>query len=865
MKLHEKLKNGKDKLIKEFFESGDTNFIYKHSKIIDDYFIKSFNKIEIDFKKNPYVIAALGGYGRQEQCIHSDIDILFLFEKKVPQNADELVYKIISPLWDIGIKLGYSIRSISESIDAAKEDMETLTSFLDSRYLCGLSSIYLDFFNKFYKKIISNNQNKLVKSIVKINQKRHEYFGDSAYRLEPNLKEGKGGLRDYHTILWIARIKFNLKQPRDLEYTGCLSYDEYSSFKESLEFIWNVRNRLHYIAKRKCDQLHMEFQDELARQLNFKKEGNKKPVEAFLGKLHSNMEFIKQCNKLFLYEQKIVSSFISKPNKKDTVSGLYILNSLIYFESSEEILKNPFLLIKIFEESARLKIPISPEAKRLITDFIYLIDDNIKNSKEITQAFGNILLIPCKNFNVLNLMLNTGALERLIPEIEFIKNLIQYNKYHIFPVDKHSLYTVRVIKNFKDKKDDIMRTDICGNIYKELSKKDKRLLLWAALLHDIGKGQAERKHSEAGAEIAFKILKDKGFDENDVGTVVFLVENHLFLIKTATRRDIQDESTAILCAKKIKKIDNLKMLYLLSVADCIATGPNAWNSWTEALLKDLFFKTLAVLRHGEFTTKKRMELAESKKAELISFAEQTSSFDKISGLIESMSPRYLLYVPAEDIKNHIALYNKTEDENFEWEIISGKNSDIRTVTFCGRNMPGLFSKIAGVFTLNEINILDAQIYTWRNNTALDIFNTNPPSDIIFEEEKWLKAKKDLKNALDGKLDLKKAIEGKNSHLIAEIKSAKKYFRDNVKIDNKTSSYFTIIEVITYNFPGVLFNITDAIFRSELDIWMAKIASKKDQVMDIFYVRDLSGEKIWLEEKIENIKKNIYDTLALIKN
>jgi [protein-PII] uridylyltransferase len=860
MKPYEELKLNQNSLIEDFFRFEGNGFIYKNSKLIDEYFIKSFKQNEAHFKKTPYAIVALGGYGREEQCIYSDIDILFLFEKNVPEDADKLIYNTVSPLWDIGIEVGYTVRTVLESIKAAQDDMETLTSFLDARYVCGISSIYLKLLNKFYTKMILNNQDKLIKNIVEINQKRHDYFGDSAYRLEPNLKEGKGGLRDYHTILWIARIKFNLKQPRDLEYTGCLSSDEYFKLKDSLYFIWNVRNRLHYIAKRKCDQLHMEFQDDIANKFKFQKEGIKKPVEIFLGKLHAKMEFVKQLHNLFLYEQKAFSDFISKKSdKKNIYKDLYIFNGLIYFESSEKILKKPYLLLKIFEESARLKIPISSEAKRLIIDFLYLIDDKIKNSYEIIESFENILLIPCKNFNVLNIMLHTGILEHLIPEIKTIKHLIQYNKYHIFPVDKHSLYTVRVIKTFVDKKGNLAN-DLCADIYKNFPKKHKKLILWAALLHDIGKGAPYKRHSDAGAEITFEILKAKGFNEKDIDSIVFLVKNHLFLINTATRRDIQDETTAIFCARKIKKITLLKMLYILTVADCIATGPKAWNSWTDILLKDLFVRTLKTLKHGEFTTKKRYKLVKSKKRALIAFAKEIDSFEEISSLLKSMSPRYLLYIPAKDIKKHIMLYNKLKDENFEWEISAGKNSDTRVLTFCGKDRPGLFSMIAGVLTLNGINILDAQIYTWRNGIAFDVFNTTPPPDIIFEKEKWRKAKNDLKKALKGNIDLKKALIKKEGYDKTGFNSIKQYTNNKIKIDNKISSYFTIIEVITYNLPGVLFSITDAIFRCELDIWTAKIASKKDQVMDIFYIREFSGQKLWSEEKIKKVKETIDNAL-----
>ncbi|MCK5712090.1 MAG: HD domain-containing protein, partial [Hyphomicrobiaceae bacterium] len=396
--------------------------------------------------------------------------------------------------------------------------------------------------------------------------------------------------------LWLARIEFKLKQPRDLEYYGRLSHEEFKDLTEALSFIWNVRNRLHLLAGRKCDQLHFENQILLAENFKFKKENGQQPVERFLGRLHSMMDFIKQQHLMFLYELGYTAGRKPRklPEKQSTVNGIEVKRDMLNYTSSEEILSSPDLLLSVFEESMRLKIPLSAEAKRMIKEFGYLVDTDFRTLASNVKTFERILLTPAPTFNVLKEMLSTGFLVRFIPEFKRIFNRIQYDEYHLYPVDKHLLRTVQIIKNFAA--DDDATDPLCVDLYKAL--KSKKLLLWAALLHDIGKGDLAVDHSQGGAKIAGKILSEKGFKLRDIETVSFLIERHLFLIKIATRRDIHDEETAIFCARTIKEIDRLKMLYLLTVADSMATGPKAWNDWMQTLLRDLFLKVLNVLEKG---------------------------------------------------------------------------------------------------------------------------------------------------------------------------------------------------------------------------------------------------------------------------
>ena len=374
-----------------------------------------------------------------------------------------------------------------------------------------------------------------------------------------------------------------------------------------------------------------------------------------------------------------------------------------------------------------------------------------------------------------------------------------------------------------------------------------------------GKENLEEDHAKKGGDIIKKILTRMGMNSDDLETVVFLVQEHLFLVQTATRRDINDEETAIFCARRIRDVNRLKMLYLLTVADSIATGPMAWNDWKAVLLRDFFLKVLNVLEKGELATEAAVEAIEQKRNEIINSAQPQKAQADIDALFNIMSPRYRLYMPATAILEHINLYHQLGAADFLWDIKRSADADTRSVTICAKDRPGLISRIAGVFTLNNIDILDVQAFTWRNNIALDIFEVKPPPDQIMEAEKWDRTEKNLAAALSGELNLAAALQKKRTAFRQSSLSAyKKPHR--VEVDNTGSSFFTIIEVFTYDFPGLLFGITDALYRCGLNIWVAKIATKADQVVDVFYVWDLNGDKVDSPDQVSLIKAAILERL-----
>ena len=870
------LQEKKEALIARFLKGQEPLFLECHADILDDYFCESFVRSSVGpqmrVDKNPYAIIALGGYGRKEQCLHSDVDVLLLFKKKIPNEAKGLVQEIFYPLWDIGLDVGYATRSLKECSTLACRDFAVLTSLIDARFLCGISSLYSELMERLRGKVLRRHGRAYIEWLSERNRDRHARFGDSTYLLEPNLKEGLGGLRDYHAMLWVALTTYDIREPRDLEFFGHLSHDEFQFLSEALAFITTVRNWLHHLSGRKCDQLYFEYQVKLARRLGFKRENGQQAVEGFLGELHGHMAFLKRQHLMFL--SKAVSakdkSGRRKTRRRAVTAGIEVVYNALDFESSEAILDKPHLLIRIFEQSAILGLPLSVEASRLVKEFLYLVDAKFQSSRRVIKSFQRILAAPPGTFNVLNEMLNTGMMVALIPEMKGIVNRIQYDEYHVYPVDKHSLRTVQALKEFSESGPDTYNA-FYGKLFREL--RNLELLLWAGLLHDVGKGGHGRDHARRGADIVRHVFERMGFPQQDIEAISFLVREHLLLIETATRRDINDEKTVVQCARKFRDIEQLTMLYLLTVADSRATGPKAWNDWIAILLKELFLKVYHILtrseacaKRGELATPAAAEVVEKKKKEVFQGAVSLPGHEvkpapkTLARIYDQMSPRYFLYTPSKDILRHIELYQRLGQEPFALETETNPGTNYRTATICSRDFPGLFSRIAGVFTLNNLDILSAQIYTWGNHIALDIFNVQAPPDTLFEDEIWTQVKKDLRSALRGELALDPALEQK----VRAYQSLRKRIArrpDRIIVDNETSNFFTIMEIYTYDFPGLLYKITDTLFRCKLDIWVAKIATKVDQVVDVFYIRDFDGQKVDSPGQVVAIKEAIKEILT----
>jgi [protein-PII] uridylyltransferase len=853
----DELKRSRDDLFSGFSTGAVSTALQEgYTELVDHYFRSCF----VDGAPgSPCSFVAVGGYGRRDLSLHSDVDIIILFKSRIPGNAKTLVEKIFYPMWDIGLDLGHGIRTIRDCIGLAGQKFEVLTSLLDSRFVCGDPGLYFSLMESIQRKVLSKKPERFSRWLEEMNRVRMATFGDASYLLEPNLKEGIGGLRDYHHILWLSKVFFELSVPRDLEYTGILSHREYGQLRRDVEFIGLVRNHLHRLSGRKNDRLTFDFQERIATVLHFQAKDDLLAVEQFLARLHAAMASIKSLYRSFVLTHS-PSRRRSRANTRTRKLSAFIdaHQGEIRFTSATSIMPNPHLLMEPFEWTASLNYPLSLETKRLIREFLYLVDDEFRGSERIRSGFLSILRAAYA-FEALDQMDEVGFLGALVPEFEHVRGRVQFDSYHIYPVGAHLLQTLKNLKGLRLEKN-ILLLDILSDL------PDTEPLLLASLLHDIGK--VGRSHARRGAMIAHGILDRMGYGRKPADDVLFLISNHLLLAEVATRRDLNDEKVVVQCARTVGTIERLKMLYLLTWADSKATGPRAWNEWTENLVTELFFKVLHTMEKGELATadaSRRIKAALQHVRRAMAGQVESGELDSI---FDAMSPRYPLETEPRDMVRHVCMYQSIRRDllrhpstTFALETRKEPSGTIWEILFVAKDRPGLFADMAGVLALNNINILSAHIYTWLDGTAVDIFRVSSPLDPLHTDQLWDKVRGDLSNTFSGKLDLSARLLEKANGLCTLPRMSPR--PPEVRIDNVSSDFFTVMEVFADDRVGLLHEITHTLFRLGLNISVAKIATRGDQIADIFYVRDLEGQKVEDFAQVEEIRKALTERLKEI--
>ncbi len=836
-------------------DGGADGFLEKHTSIVDRYFMRSLQESSTGRRmfsaKKPFALIALGGYGRGDLCLRSDIDVMVLFASSIPKEAKELTDEILLPLWDLGMELGQCVRTLKDCTKLSSEDFEVFTSLLDARFLCGESPLYLQLRQLVGKKAIPKNSAAFARWLDDRNKVRMETFGDASYLLEPNIKEGIGGLRDFHQILWLAKIFFGLQNPRDLEYSGRLSHSQYASLTKEVAFLNQIRNHLHDLSARKNDRLGFQYQEMIAGRVGFKDKTGYPAVEQFLGRLHTAMSSIKSLRLSF------AASYIMRGcdegawnHAGKTPDGLRPEGKEIGFDSVTAILSRPALLMDLFSHIAQCGCRLSMEARRLTTEFHYLVNDQYRSNQGNIKLFLDIMR-GAYCFIALIQMHETGLLDAFIPEFGKIKDRVQFDAYHIYPVGIHSIHTVKNLKSLANGKNLIL-VDIMNDI------KDRDSLYIAALFHDIGK--ISKNHAETGASIANAILQRWTYDRNKSDDIVFLVRNHLLLVETATRRDLNDEKTVVQCASIIGTIERAKLLYLLTWADSKATGPSAWNSWISNLIQELFLKILHIIERGELASPDAQASAITARNSVLARADGSLSREKLDAFFEKMSPRYLLYTRPSLILRHLNMANeldevKSRGEKMPFRLHAEPDGDIPEcweVSIVAPDRAGLFSEISGILALNNINILSAFIYTWLDGTAVDIFKVSSPPDPLDPNRTWEKVKLDIKQVFSGRLALDFRLGAKAGGRILSV-NRRPPKPPRVMVENNSSDFFTIIEVFADDRIGLLYLITSTLSSLRLDIRIAKIATKGDQVADVFYVLDLDGQKVEDDSRLREIQ------------
>ncbi|KAF0221793.1 MAG: protein-PII [Geobacteraceae bacterium] len=801
-------------------------------------------------------LVAIGGYGRGELNPYSDIDLMFLHNGKDAQGVEDIAQKLLYFFWDMRLDVGYSVRTMQDCVEMANSDMTVKTALLDSRFLIGSRLLYKDFQKVMLTQIVGKRSDAFIREKLVELKKRREKYGSSVYILEPNIKESEGGLRDLHSALWVAKIKYKITDPRELIMKGVLSEEELAAYCDALSYLWRIRNEMHYLAGRKNDQITFDAQGKLAAFLGYADNGKVLAVEEFMRDYYLHANKVEHFSSLLLSKCvrreegafKILGYFVRRP----VGEGFYVLRGELVIPDESVIEKEPARLMKIFEYAQKQGVALHINVKGLVRRSLHLVNDKFRRNKEVNHSFFNILRSEKGVAETLQMMHHLEFLNRFIPEFGNLFCKVQHDLYHIYTVDTHSLFAVEeIVKLWRGEHDEDL--PLLTQLAREVDKRE--LLLLAVLFHDIGKGEGGG-HADKGADLMPTIARRMGLSKEDTERLEFLVRNHLLLAHIAQRRDLHDEKMIIQFARQMGTSENLKMLYLLTYADIKAVGPDVWTEWKALLLQELYEKAFQVLERGDFKLEARSERVKKVKRKVLELLGDEYPQALVKEELRAISTRHILSNPSRVLADHVkillALGNATFITRVEHELERGYSS----FTICTVDVPGLFSMITGVMAANGMNILGAQIHTSGNGKALDILQVNSPQGfVITDESRWKRLEEDMRLVLEGKIHVRTLVEKRQRPTLLTEKP-KPRFPSRVEIDNEVSADYSVIDIYTHDKVGLLYRITSTLTELGLYIGVSKISTKVDQVADVFYVKDIFGHKVTSEEKLEEIKNRL---------
>jgi len=802
------------------------------------------------FSGDDLVLIALGGYARREMAPYSDIDLLILHKYDLNKNQESFLKNFSTTMWDMGLQPGIQIKALGEIEQSAFEDEIVKTSFMDNRFIMGDSKLFEEFRHILNSKVIGRGKKEFL--ILKISEVRRRSwkFRDSIYRLEPNIKEGRGGIRDLNTIYWITKTLFGNPDIDNLIKQHIVTEKDYLALKSGAEFILRIRCELQYFHSRKYDVLNLEAQQEIAKRLGYTSTSNVMAVEKFLKDYYLAARNISEIT------EKVMGATIAKITDKNkngvnsAVSlgyGFYKYNRYLSVSDKDIFKKNPFKLLKIFSIASSKGLKFSDLTLQLIEENLYLIDENY------IKKYGRYFLKLISNFpdsaKTVKKLIHAGVFFRFIPEFEQIVCKAQFDMYHHYTVDEHTIIALQFIDNLSQALP--VRYRKYQEVYRSLKRHE--LLGLAIILHDIGKGQG-KNHSEIGARMAVNICRRIGLNLDETDTIVALVRHHLLMSHISQRRDLHDIDIINHFISYFDDPEDIKLLYLLTYADTNAVGGQVFNEWKNMLLTELYEKAIGALS-AENLTREFKKIVERKR---IKITERYDDKDFVAYALESMDDEYVYSNKLKHIYRHLGMIQKLSAVN-NVIIFSEKRDDLKCVEFtiCTYDFIGLLRKLAGVFSLYEFNILGAQINTFSNNIAIDTIQvSNEKEHTDFIDEKSAEVEKTIKKAIDHQLDIESLLEIKSKRNFFTRQRSVTPVPSKIEFDNDISSTYTVVDVYTEDKLGLLYNLLSVFEKLNISVVKAKISTDVDRVVDSFYIMDENNKKITDTKEINKIKKEL---------
>ncbi len=817
----------------------------RHTELIDNFIIEQFNASSaVRQARGEIALVALGGYGRRELYPYSDVDLLLLHDRKAEKHMRKVAESILYPLWDAGFEVGHSVRSVKDAIRFARTDFIFEVSLLDARQLTGSESLYRDLLDRYQKKILYGQRQQFVRTMDEMCMERRQKYGTHAYRLEPHVKEGRGGMRDIQAMLWTAKAVFGLSGLDAMEESGMLTPADRSSFQRSWNMLARIRNRLHYISRRHNDRMHFELQEEMAAAFSYRDQSGMLAVEHFMREVYGHLQTIAVVTDLFFEQVHEVLGLSEKDKGEQEVERDISIRAktLRLVTKGAELADRPHLLMRLFLQAVRKGLSVHHGSRRTVSRNLHLVDDHFRSSKRVAKIFLGLLTETNNPAPVLETMLEIGLLPAYIPEFSKVESLAQHDLYHIYTVDRHQIQTVAELYKLRQTETELFA--VLSAPY---------LLDLAALLHDIGKGH-RTDHSVLGADLIDDVGRRMRLDDKECFTLAFLVRHHLFLPENALRRDLEDQDFIRDTAELIKDTELLTMLYLLSVADSKATGPSAWSDWKATLLSELFLKVRSCLEIGAGASEVDQGEEQGTAWLLEQIAEQTAPGEIFRIQPEELPIDYLTGFTPEQVLHHLRLH-RDQASLLQQKVLffPEKQHGSWSLLMLCRDRQGLLAKLCGVLALHKLSVLGARIFTWPDGTVVDVLDMVPVIKVDFAELGWQRLEDDLNQAVNYRLDVGFQLHNKMQASGYGQKRQVQQSEHKIIFNNNASRQHTVIEVYGSDRPGALYQLTRTLSDFRLNIHRARIATEVEQLINIFYVTTEEHGKVKdvaLLEKIE---------------
>jgi [protein-PII] uridylyltransferase len=800
-----------------------------------------------------------GGYGRAELNPYSDIDLLFLYPWKVNPYVETVAEVILYALWDAGLTVGHALRNTRECGRLAARDLKVKTAVLDARYLAGDEPLFAEFDRAMRDDVWGQNQTQFFKEKLAENSERHGRIGDSVYLLQPQLKDGPGGLRDLHTALWMAKVKFKVRSFRELVPLGIVVERHVVELEAALDFLWRVRNAMHLAADAHQDLLSFDLQERLAPTLGFPP--GKPGVEAFMRTYYAHATTANRFGESVIARclQSAEPYRGAKPTARTIREGMRIQGRTLSVTGAEVFAREPAALVTVFAEAQRHGVTLAPPTRELIRESLSLLAAH-RAEPSVAAAFLGILRAKGHVYETLFEMHKLGVLNEVIPEFANLDCLIAHDPFHVYTVDHHSLIGVREIERLRA--GEFAKTlPHLTQVMSEVPQPE--LLVLGMMFHDVGKGHGD-DHSGRGARMMHDIASRLGLNVDERAAAEFLVQHHLLMSHLAQRRDIHDDQLVIDFCRTVGSVENLQRLYLLTYADMRAVGPGVWNNWRDSLLAELYVRARESFEKGAFEAEDRAGRAARIRERVAATARGTVR-GRLETFLASMPDGYILSTPEEMIAGHGELRHLLAEREAAGErpatatqLTHFPERGYGEYAVCTRDRPGLFSMLSGVLAAHGMNILAARITTSLDGVALDAFRVSQTETDDHDADRWERVDQTLRRVLGGEQNVEELV--RRSRRPSILARRRRPTPTSVEIDNRVSGAYTVLDVYTGDRVGLLFTITNCLYHLWLEIHLAKITTMVDQVLDVFYVTDNEGRKIEDPERLAVIRGELVGAL-----